>query len=62
MLLGIGSSCYALRLTGSQDQDCERSAWQAEKAGWKIRLCFQRLGFEPQPRECSLHQIDYFEY
>lgn len=45
-----------------QDQDSEKSAWEAEKAGWKTRLCFQRLGFEPQPRECSLHQIDYFEY
>lgn len=33
MWLDIWSSCYPLPPTGFQDQDCERTAWEAEK-GW----------------------------
>lgn len=61
--LGIWSSCYPLPPTGFQDQDCERTAWEAEEGWLEDQASFPKvLGVELHIRECSLYQLDCFDY
>jgi len=43
MWLHIQSSCYPLPPTGFQDQDCERTAWEAEKGWLEDRASFPKV-------------------